>query len=175
LNLRIDRKAGIVAEDNDKLRELVAEVAAAYFSNSHVGVSDIPNVVNQIAASLSGVGGPAGEAEPAEAPAAAPARLTPAQVRKSITEDGLISFEDGRRYKTLKRHLAVRGLTPAEYREKWGLPRDYPLVAASYSAKRSALAKTLGLGQGGRQPAKAAAAKPAATAKPARKPRAAKA
>ena len=168
-----------MAEDNDKLRELVAEVAAAYFSNSHVGVSDIPNVVNQIAASLSGVGG-AGEAEPTEAPAAAPAKLTPAQVRKSITEDGLISFEDGRRYKTLKRHLAVRGLTPAEYREKWGLPRDYPLVAASYSAKRSALAKTLGLGQGGRQPAKAAAtAKPASVAKtaakPGRKPRAVKA
>lgn len=157
-----------MAEDNDKLRELVAEVAAAYFSNSHVSVAEIPSVVNQIASSLSAVGGAASEVEPAGAPAAAPAKLTAAQIRKSITDDGLVSFEDGRRYKTLKRHLSVRGMTPAEYREKWGLPRDYPLVAPSYSAKRSALAKSLGLGQAGRQAARA-------PAKPARKPRAVKA
>jgi len=157
-----------VAEETDKLRELVAEVAAAYFSNSHVSVSEIPNVVIQIASSLSAVGGSASEAESIETPAPVPAKLTTAQIRKSITDDGLISFEDGRRYKTLKRHLAVRGMTPAEYREKWGLPRDYPLVASSYSAKRSALAKSLGLGQGVRRAAKAAA-------KPARKPRAVKA
>ncbi|HZC17094.1 MAG TPA: MucR family transcriptional regulator [Caulobacteraceae bacterium] len=138
-----------MSENSDKLRELVAEVAAAYFSNSHVSVGEIPSVVTQIAASLSAVGdetsGEQGEAEPA----AAQPKLTPAQVRKSVTNDGLISFEDGRGYKTLKRHLSVRGLTPAAYREKWGLPRDYPMVAPSYSAKRSALAKSLGLGQQG--------------------------
>ena len=139
-----------MSENSDKLRELVAEVAAAYFSNSHVSVGEIPSVVTQIAASLSAVGEEPseeqGEAEPA---AAAQPKLTPAQVRKSITNDGLISFEDGRGYKTLKRHLSVRGLTPVAYREKWGLPRDYPMVAPAYSAKRSALAKSLGLGQQG--------------------------
>jgi predicted transcriptional regulator len=155
-----------MAEDGDKLKELVAEVAAAYFSNSHVSVAEIPSVVTQIAASLSAVG------ETAAAPDAggaasepAPPKLTAAQIRKSVTEDGLVSFEDGRRYKTLKRHLAIRGLTPAEYREKWGLPRDYPIVAASYSAKRSALAKSLGLGQKGLPRVRKAVASPKRGAK----------
>jgi predicted transcriptional regulator len=114
-----------------------------------VGVSDIPNVVNQIAASLSGIGEPAQGQDQSKDPEPTQAKLTSAQIRKSITEDGLVSFEDGRRYKTLKRHLAVRGLTPAQYREKWGLAHDYPMVAPSYSAKRSALAVSLGLGQKG--------------------------
>jgi predicted transcriptional regulator len=139
-----------MTEATDKLRELVAEVAAAYLSNAHVGVAEIPSVVAQIASSLSLVG----ESAPVEAPAAAEpapssARLTPSQIRKSITEDALISFEDGRPYKTLKRHLSVRGMTPAQYREKWGLARDYPMVSPGYSAKRSTLAKSLGLGQKG--------------------------
>jgi predicted transcriptional regulator len=140
-----------MTETSEKLRELVAEVAAAYFSNSHVGVSEISSVVSQIALSLSTVGeGGAGQdpSSPGAAqPEPVPMTLTPAQIRKSIKDEGLVSFEDGRTYKTLKRHLAVRGLTPAEYREKWGLTRDYPMVAPSYSAKRSALAKSLGLGQ----------------------------
>jgi predicted transcriptional regulator len=155
-----------MSENSDKLRELVAEVAAAYFSNSHVSVGEIPSVVTQIAASLSAVGEePAEEQGEAEPAAAAQPKLTPAQVRKSITNDGLISFEDGRGYKTLKRHLSVRGLTPAAYREKWGLPRDYPMVAPSYSAKRSALAKSLGLGQQGAPRVRKAVATPRRTAK----------
>ena len=68
-------------------------------------------------------------------------------IRKTVTPDFLISLEDGRRYRTLKRHLAGRGLTPEQYRAKWGLPPDYPMVAANYAAQRSELAKSIGLGQ----------------------------
>ena len=74
--------------------------------------------------------------------------------RQSIRPDGLVSFEDGRTYKSLKRHLTVRGLTPAQYRQKWGLPPDYPMVAASYSAARAELARAIGLGR--KQPAEVA-------------------
>ena len=141
-------------ESGDRLRELVAEVAAAYFSNSPVSAGEIPSVIGQIAASLAGVGAPAGSAPEvavAETPAA-PSRLTVGQIRKSITPDALISFEDGKPYKTLKRHLSTRGLTPDDYKAKWGLPADYPMVSPSYSAARSAMAVSLGLGQkGGRK------------------------
>jgi predicted transcriptional regulator len=68
-------------------------------------------------------------------------------IKKTVTPDYLISLEDGRRYRTLKRHLAGRGLTPEQYRQKWGLPPDYPMVAANYAAQRSELAKSIGLGQ----------------------------
>ena len=83
---------------------------------------------------------------------AEPARVelekpTPAQIRKSITHDGLVSFVDGKTYKTLKRHLTGAGLDPASYRQRYGLPSDYPMTAPSYSEQRSALAKSLGLGQ----------------------------
>jgi predicted transcriptional regulator len=137
-----------MAEDTIDLRELVAEVAAAYFSNSNVNPNDIPQVIAQIASSLAAISEGASSAEPADAAPAAP-KLTAAQIRKSITPSALISFEDGRPYKTLRRHLTVKGLTPEAYREKWGLPRDYPLVAADYSASRSQLAKNLGLGRKG--------------------------
>ena len=148
-----------MAEDTDRLRELVADVAAAYFSNSHVSPGDIPAVVRQIADSLTSVGSSSAPAA-AEAAQEEPERtkLTAAQIRKSITPDALISFEDQKGYKTLRRHLASRGLTPEQYREKWGLPKDYPLVAPSYSAARSNLAKTMGLGQGGRKKGGASAA-----------------
>jgi predicted transcriptional regulator len=158
-----------MAEQDEHLRELVAEVAAAYFANSHVSPSDIPNVIAQIAGSLTSVGLPVEEAAPAPQEAPAPAKLSRSQIQKSITPDALISFEDGKPYKTLRRHLAVRSLTPEQYREKWGLARDYPMVAPNYSEQRKALAQKIGLG---RKPAQAAA-EPAA-AKPARgrKPRA---
>ncbi|MGA0599216.1 MucR family transcriptional regulator [Caulobacter sp. KR2-114] len=146
--------------DSERLQELVAEVAAAYFSNSHVTPAEIPTVVQQIASSLAAVkavpeAGPEDGAVEAEAPAAAK-RMPVGQVRKSITAEALVSFEDGRPYKTLRRHLATRGLTPEQYREKWGLPADYPMVSANYSAARSAMAKSLGLGQKGRGGAPAA-------------------
>ena len=89
----------------------------------------------------------AGPRPPAQKPGAAERKLTPAQIRRSIREDVLISFEDGKPYKQLKRHLSSHGLTPHAYREKWGLPPDYPMTAPSYSAQRSALAKAAGLGK----------------------------
>jgi predicted transcriptional regulator len=132
--------------DDNSLRDLVAEVAAAYFSNTHVNPGDIPQVIAQIASSLAAVGAAEPQATPAET-GPERVRATAAQVRKSITADALISFEDGKAYKTLKRHLTLKGLTPAEYRERWGLPRDYPMTAPSYSARRSELARSLGLGK----------------------------
>jgi predicted transcriptional regulator len=134
--------------DDQSLQALVAHVAAGYFTNSHVPLGEIRSVIQQIADSLAGIGS-AGDGDFAETQAK-PA-LTRAQIRKSITPDALISFEDGKPYKTLRRHLATRGLTPAQYREKWGLPSDYPMVSANYSEARSTLAKALGLGQRGQQ------------------------
>ena len=155
-----------------ELKVLVAQVAAAYFSNSHVNPSDISEVLGRITASLRGAedrdgrfsdgsfGGERGQvlpapslsqtavhsSEPAAVSVAAP-KPTVAAISRSIQDDGLTSFEDGRTYKTLKRHLAAYGLTPAQYREKWGLPQDYPMVCSTSSAKRSALAKQIGLGR----------------------------
>jgi predicted transcriptional regulator len=136
---------------------LVAQVAASYFATSHVTVGEIGEVIGMIAAGLQAVAGAAAS----DAPAAEAQRTTAAQVRKSITPEALISFEDGRPYKTLARHLRARGLTPEQYREKWGLPRDYPMVAEAYSATRSGLAKRMHLAQFGVRARKArAAAKP---------------
>jgi predicted transcriptional regulator len=119
---------------------LTSEVVSAYVSNNSIRPADLPELLSSVHAALSALTqGGATDAVPV-------GKLTPAQIRKSITPDALISFEDGKLYKTLGRHLTIRGLTPEAYREKWGLPRDYPMVAASYSAQRSALAKSLGLG-----------------------------
>jgi predicted transcriptional regulator len=143
---RLAVEESVVAEEqSDNLRDLVAEVAAAYFANSHVTVGEIGTVIEHIAKSLSAVGVSSSTVTAVEEEAPA-RRLTPAQIRKSITPEALISFEDGKPYKTLRRHLSVKGLSPDQYKEKWGLPKDYPLVAASYSAARSQMAKDLGLG-----------------------------
>jgi predicted transcriptional regulator len=128
-----------MGDDPDRLRELVSDVAAAYFANSSVSPADVPRVLAQITASLSAIG-----ASPANAPPpAALAKSMPsaAQIRDSIRPDGLVSFEDGRTYKTLRRHLNRLGITPGQYRQKWGLPSDYPLVAPNLSALRSAMAR----------------------------------
>jgi predicted transcriptional regulator len=143
-------------EPQNRLPELVANVAAAYFANSHVTVTEISTVIHEVASALSKVGGgPVEEPHTAGANGERPRRATAAQVRGSIRDEGLVSFEDGRLYKTLKRHLSLRGLTPSQYREKWGLPLDYPTTAPSYSARRSELAKSLRLGQKGSAAAKA--------------------
>jgi len=147
-----------MSESEGALRQLVAQVAAAYFSNSHVNPSEIPNVISQIAASLGGVNDGSGQIASEESSAAGP-KLSRAQIKKSITADALVSFEDNKPYKTLRRHLATRGLSPEQYREKWGLPSDYPMVAPNYSAARSQLAKSLGLGQRGQQARRKGAAR----------------
>lgn len=149
--------------DSLELQKIIGQVAAAYFGNSHVSPAEISTVINQIASSLAAVGEP--QAEPATE-TGEQAKLTPAQIRKSIGQDALISFEDNKPYKTLRRHLSVKGLTPEDYRAKWGLPADYPTVAPAYSEARSQLAKSAGLGsqRGGR--GRAAPAAPAAQKEP---------
>lgn len=125
---------------------LTADVVAAFVGANKVAVADLPGLIKTVHAALSGAEGPAPEAvEEVVKP-------TAGQIRKSITPNALISFVDGRPYKTLKRHLATHGMTLAEYKARFGLPNDYPTTAPVYSAARSAMAKSLGLGQGGRKP-----------------------
>jgi predicted transcriptional regulator len=129
-----------VAEDRT-LIELTTEIVGAYVLANSIAASDLPGLIHGVHQALTGAG------QPAAAPEESDVKATPAQIRKSISPDTLISFEDGKPYKSLKRHLSTRGMTPDDYRAKWGLPKDYPMVAPNYSAQRSALAKTLGLGR----------------------------
>ncbi|KMO35024.1 MucR family transcriptional regulator [Methylobacterium variabile] len=119
---------------------LAVDIVSAYVSKNNVPVAELPNLIASVYASMSSLGQPA--ATPIE-----DHKVTPAQIRKSVTPDTITSFIDGKPYKSLKRHLTSNALTPDEYRQKYGLPRDYPMVAANYAAKRSELAKSLGLGQ----------------------------
>jgi predicted transcriptional regulator len=120
--------------------ELAADIVSAFVSNNSVPIADLPSLIGNVHLALQNVGQPTAKQEEA--------KPTPAvSIRKSITPDYLISLEDGKQYKSLKRHLTKLGLTPEAYREKWDLPRDYPMVAANYAAKRSELAKSIGLGQ----------------------------
>ena len=133
--------------DQIELQQIVGEVAAAYFSNNHVTPSEISVVISNIATSIAAVGAARDVVEEVAAPPEPEQpKLTPAQIRRSITQDKLISFEDGKGYKTLRRHLAVKGLTPDDYRSKWGLPKDYPMVSPAYSETRSSMAKARGFG-----------------------------
>ncbi|MCJ2067555.1 MucR family transcriptional regulator [Methylobacterium sp. J-030] len=129
--------------------DLTTSLIAAYVSNNHIQPSEIGALIASMHAALTGLGrGKIASAPPTE-------KLSPAQIRKSITPDALVSFIDGKPYKTLKRHVTGNGMTMEEYRTRFGLPRDYPSVAASYSETRSALAKNLGLGQQRKNSAKA--------------------
>ena len=126
---------------------MTSDIVSAYVSNNHVQVGELPNLIASVHAALRRLGSP----EPTAS--REPEKLTPVQIRKSITPEAIISFEDGKSYQTMWRHLTLRGLTPEAYRAKWGLPADYPMVTKSYSAKRSELAKSFGLGQQRRKPA----------------------
>ena len=119
---------------------LTAEVVSAYVTHNAVQKNDLPDLIAAVHGSLTALGQPKPAPE-AEKPVPA------VPIKKSISHDYLISLEDGRRYKSLKRHLSGRGLTPERYREKWGLPADYPMVAPSYAQQRSELAKSMGLGR----------------------------
>ncbi len=123
-----------------KLVELTAEIISAYVSNNEVVASELPALIQDIHQALSRVTNnlPAPERE----------ELRPAiPIKRSVTPDYIICLEDGQKFKSLKRHLRTHyNLTPEEYREKWGLPHDYPMVAPNYAAARSALAKKMGLG-----------------------------
>ena len=128
-------------DDSRDLAALTTTIVAGFVSRNPIEVADFPELITTVLRALRGV------SEPSSPEAATPKTLTPAQIRKSITPSGLISFEDGRAYKMLKRHLTARGMTLADYKAKWGLPKDYPGTAPAYSAMRSQLAKDLGLGQ----------------------------
>ena len=137
--------------------DLTADIVSAYVSNNSIPISDLAGLLTSVHAALSSIatgGSSAPSKEAIEKP-------TSAQIKKSITPDALISFEDGKPYKTLRRHLTIRGLTPEAYRTKYGLSPDYPMTSASYSAQRSELARTIGLGNNRKGQTKAA---PKATA-----------
>jgi predicted transcriptional regulator len=122
--------------------EIVADLVSAYVSNNSLRASDLPELIASVHSSIQALAQPV-----AEAPPAAP--LVPAvPVKKSLTQDHIICLEDGKKFRSLKRHLGtVYNMTPDEYRAKWGLPKDYPMVAPGYSEIRSKLAKDIGLGQ----------------------------
>jgi predicted transcriptional regulator len=141
--------------ENDALRfvSVATDIVSAYVSSNAVARTDLAALIGSVHAALRTVGSPK---------AAEPADRTPrVSVKKSITPDFLISLEDGRPYKALKRHLAGLGLTPENYRRKWQLPLDYPMVAPNYAIRRSELARKHGLGRKGvvvpDQPARAKA------------------
>ena len=135
-----DMSGTLQAEDND-LIDLSADIVCAYVSHNALSVTDLPKLIADVYSALKGLGGTA-EVEPVE-------ELKPAvPVKKSIAPDYIICLEDGKKFKSLKRHLRTHyNLSPEEYREKWGLPADYPMVAPNYSATRSRLAKDTGLGR----------------------------
>ena len=132
-------------DDKSEIIEMTADIVSAYVGNNSVSASELPSLIQSVHRALASVanGGDAVEAAPKE-PAV--------PVKRSITPDHLVCLEDGRKFKSLKRHLRTKyNLSPEDYRAKWGLAKDYPMVAPNYAKARSELAKQMGLGQGGRQ------------------------
>jgi len=126
--------------NSSALIELTADIVSAYVGNNPVPVASLPDLIASVNSSLSNLGQPTESEKPVQAPAVNP--------KRSVFPDYIICLEDGKKFKSLKRHLNVHyGLTPEEYRTKWNLPADYPMVAPNYAATRSALAKASGLGR----------------------------
>jgi predicted transcriptional regulator len=121
------------------LLSLTAEVVSAYVAKNPLPTVALPDVIAQVHQSLLALSGPKQEPQVPLVPAV--------PIKKSVTPDYIISLEDGRKFKSMKRYLGGLGMSPDEYRQRWGLPRDYPMVAPNYAAKRSELAKTMGLGR----------------------------
>ena len=133
-----------MAEDTqDMLLTLTADIVAAHVSNNSVGLADLPDLITRVHGALAGLGSPI--VEPVE-------ELKPAvSVRSSVKPDYIVCLEDGKKLKMMRRHLMTAyGMTPDDYRAKWNLPKDYPMVAPNYAEKRRALAKAIGLGTKGR-------------------------
>ena len=133
--------------DNANTKELLSlttEIVAAHVSNNTVAANELPQLINQVYQSLAGVG---------KGPAPAAERPEPAvPVKKSVHADYIVCLEDGKKLKMLKRHLKTAyNMTPEQYRERWGLAQDYPMVAPNYARQRSRLAKEIGLGTRGRK------------------------
>ena len=127
--------------DNPKASELLSlttEIVAAHVANNTVALSDLPHLIQQVYQTLNGIG-----AEPSIAPRPQPS----VPIKRSVTPDHIICLEDGKKLKMLKRHLKTAyNMSPEQYRERWGLPHDYPMVAPNYAKQRSQLARDLGLG-----------------------------
>ena len=121
------------------LVSLASDIVSAFVANNSLARTELASLIASVHGALSGLGRPVAPEPERSAP--------PVPIKKSVTPDYLISLEDGKQYKSLKRHLKGRGLTPEQYREKWGLPYDYPMVAPNYSKQRSELARQTGLGQ----------------------------
>jgi len=135
--------------DSVEIMDLTAEIVASYVENNTLSTADVPALIQAVHRALTSI---AAGVEAVEAPPKEPA----VPIRRSITPDYLVCLEDGRKFKSLKRHLRTKyNLSPEDYRAKWGLAKDYPMVAPNYAKARSDLAKQMGLGQGGRQAAKA--------------------
>ena len=133
-------------DDGPDLARLTAEMFIAYVTKNKVDPLEVENVVRAIRTAIAGRAalGEAGDGEDG----VAPARSEPAvPIDESVQPDYVICLEDGRRFKSLKRHLSLHGLTPQDYRERWSLPADYPMVAPKYAKARSRLAKKIGLGR----------------------------
>jgi predicted transcriptional regulator len=124
---------------SSELLALTTDIVASHVSNNTVAITDLPSLIQQVYAALSGLG---------NAPAAAATRPHPAvPIKKSVMPEYIVCLEDGKKLKMLKRHLKTRyNMSPEEYRERWGLPSDYPMVAPAYAQQRSDLAKKIGLG-----------------------------
>jgi predicted transcriptional regulator len=131
-------------DDNDQAGDLLAlttEIVAAHVSNNTVAVGDLAQLINQVYQSLANIGSAPAAAAPASRPQPA------VSLKKSIQPDYLVCLEDGKKLKMLKRHLKTAyNMSPETYRERWGLPPDYPMVAPNYARQRSRLAKEIGLG-----------------------------
>lgn len=144
----------IVNAMRETLITLTSDIVAAHVSNNSVSVSDLPTLITNVYTALAGLEKPVEAEEPAPEPAVS--------IRASIKNDHIVCLEDGKKLKMLKRHLATRyNMTPEQYRTRWNLPADYPMVAPAYAEKRRELAKKIGLG---RKPAPKRTRKAAATA-----------
>jgi predicted transcriptional regulator len=127
--------------------EMAAEIIAAFVANNPLPRTELPALIQAMHMTVAKL-----EGEPNSAPAPIEPKAPAVPIRRSITPEFLICLEDGKRFKSMRRHLAGLGLTPDQYREKWNLPADYPMVAPNYAAQRSAMAKEIGLGR--RHPAR---------------------
>ena len=132
-------------DESAEIIEMTADIVSAFVGNNLLSASELPALIHAVHGALAGM-----SVQP-EVVEAAP-REPAVPVKRSITPGFLICLEDGRKFKSLKRHLRTKyGMSPEDYRAKWGLPKDYPMVAPDYAKARSDLAKKMGLGQGGRQ------------------------
>lgn len=133
--------------ERSQLLALTAQIVAAHVASNRIETAALPALIRQVHATLSGLDG--GSAAPAMSPATAERSQPAVPVKKSVMPDYIVCLEDGKKLKMLKRHLMSHyKMTPEQYRERWGLPADYPMVAPNYALQRQALAKKIGLGKG---------------------------